>query len=44
MEANDPAIMSNAAELQRRYAALADAKAAVDALYARWAELEEKQA
>ena len=41
-EANDPSIMANAAELQRRYAALADAKAAVDALYARWAELEEK--
>src|SRR5262249_9643928 len=40
----DPAIASDAAELQARYAALEAARAEVDRLYARWAELEAKQA
>lgn len=40
----DPAIQSNATELQTRYAAVASAQASVDRLYTRWAELEEKRA
>jgi ATP-binding cassette subfamily F protein uup len=40
----DPAIASDANELQARYAALAAAQAEVDRLYARWAELEAKLA
>jgi ATP-binding cassette subfamily F protein uup len=42
--AEDPAIASNPAALQERYAALDAARAAVDRLYARWAELEARQA
>ncbi len=42
--ANDPAIASSAGDLQTRYAALHDAQADVERLYARWAELEEKRA
>jgi ATP-binding cassette subfamily F protein uup len=38
----DPAIASDAAALQGRYAALEAARAEVDRLFARWAELEEK--
>jgi len=38
----DPAIAADASELQTRYAALNAAKAEVDRLYARWAELEAK--
>jgi len=41
---DDPAIVSDAAALQERYAALQAARAEVDRLYARWAELEAKQA
>ena len=41
---DDPAIASDPAALQSRYAALGAARAAVDRLYARWAELEAKQA
>jgi ABC transport system ATP-binding/permease protein len=40
----DPSIASDAAALQARYAALEAARADVDRLYARWAELEAKQA
>ena len=40
--AEDPGIASDPAALQARYAALADARAEVDRLYARWAELEAK--
>jgi ATP-binding cassette subfamily F protein uup len=40
----DPAIASDAAELVRAGAELEKAQAAVDQLYARWHELEEKQA
>jgi len=40
---NDPAIVSSAAELQERYAALHAAQADVERLYARWAELDEKR-
>jgi ABC transport system ATP-binding/permease protein len=40
----DPAIASDAAALHERYAALEAARAEVDRLYARWAELEAKQA
>jgi ATP-binding cassette subfamily F protein uup len=40
--AEDPAIAADAAALQERYAALEAARAEVDRLYARWAELEEK--
>ena len=40
----DPAIASDPAALQERYAALEAARAEVDRLYARWAELEAKQA
>ena len=42
--ADDPAIASDPAALQTRYAALEAAQAEVDRLYARWAELEAKQA
>jgi len=40
--AEDPAIASDPAILQTRYAALAAARAVVDQLYTRWAELEAK--
>jgi len=40
----DPAIASDPVALQERYAALEAARAEVDRLYARWAELEAKQA
>jgi ATP-binding cassette subfamily F protein uup len=40
--AEDPGIASEPAALQARYAALEDARAEVDRLYARWAELEAK--
>ena len=40
--AEDPSIASNPAALQERYAALESARAEVDRLYARWAELEAK--
>jgi ATP-binding cassette subfamily F protein uup len=43
-EADDPVIASDPAALQQRYAALEAARADVDRLYARWAELEAKQA
>jgi ATP-binding cassette subfamily F protein uup len=43
-EADDPAIASDPAALQQRYAALEAAQAEVDRLYARWAALEAKQA
>jgi ATP-binding cassette subfamily F protein uup len=42
--AEDPAIASNPVALQERYAALEAARAEVDRLYSRWAELEAKQA
>jgi len=42
--AHDPAIAANAAVLNERYAALQTAEAEVAHLYARWAELEAKQA
>jgi ATP-binding cassette subfamily F protein uup len=42
--AEDPAIASDAAALQARYAALDVARAEATRLYARWAELETKQA
>jgi len=42
--AEDPAIASNPVALQERFGALAAAQADVDRLYARWAELEAKQA
>lgn len=42
--AHDPSIAANAAVLQQRYEALRSAQEQVDRLYARWAELEEKQA
>jgi ubiquinone biosynthesis protein UbiJ len=38
--AEDPAIASDPAALQARYAELGEARARVDRLYARWAELE----
>jgi ABC transport system ATP-binding/permease protein len=41
---DDPAIASDPVALQQRYAALEAARAEVDRLYARWAELEAKQA
>jgi ATP-binding cassette subfamily F protein uup len=41
---DDPAIVSDAAALQSRHAALHAALAEVERLYARWAELEEKRA
>jgi hypothetical protein len=40
----DPAIASNPEALQERLAALEAARGEVDRLYARWAELEAKQA
>ena len=40
--AEDPGIASDPAGLEARYAALEDARAEVDRLYARWAELEAK--
>jgi ATP-binding cassette subfamily F protein uup len=40
--AGDPAVSSDHQELARRLAALSEAQAAVDELYARWAELEAK--
>ncbi len=40
--AEDPAVASDAAALQQRFAELAQAQAEVDRLYARWAELESK--
>ncbi|HEX9819102.1 MAG TPA: ABC-F family ATP-binding cassette domain-containing protein [Methylomirabilota bacterium] len=43
-EAEDPAIASDALALQQRYAALEAARAEVNRLYARWAELEARQA
>jgi ATP-binding cassette subfamily F protein uup len=43
-DAEDPAIASNPVALQQRYAALEAARAVVDRLYARWAELEARQA
>jgi ABC transport system ATP-binding/permease protein len=42
--AEDPAIASDPVALQERYAALEAARAEVERLYARWAELEAKQA
>jgi ATP-binding cassette subfamily F protein uup len=42
--AEDPRIASDPAALEERYAALDAARAEVDRLYARWAELEAKQA
>jgi ATP-binding cassette subfamily F protein uup len=42
--AEDPAIASDADALRERYAALQAARAEVDRLYTRWAELEAKQA
>ncbi|HEX3176432.1 MAG TPA: ABC-F family ATP-binding cassette domain-containing protein [Methylomirabilota bacterium] len=44
LEAEDPAIASNPTALQERYAAVDAARRDVDRLYARWAELEAKQA
>ncbi|MBI4629229.1 MAG: ABC-F family ATP-binding cassette domain-containing protein [Candidatus Rokubacteria bacterium] len=41
---DDPAIASDPAALQQQYAALEAARADVDRLYARWAELEARQA
>src|SRR3989441_421387 len=41
-EADDPTIASDPTALQQRYAALEAARAEVDRLYARWAELEAK--
>ena len=41
---DDPAITSDPMALQERYAALEAARAEVDRLYSRWAELEAKQA
>ncbi len=40
---DDPTIASDPVALQERYAALEVARGAVDTLYARWAELEEKR-
>jgi ATP-binding cassette subfamily F protein uup len=42
-EAEDPTIASDSTALQQRYAALEAARADVDRLYARWAELEASQ-
>src|SRR5215831_13879599 len=44
MAAEDPAVGSDALELQRRYAALEQARAEVARLYDRWADLESKRA
>ena len=43
-EVDDPAIVSDPTALQQRFAALEAARADVDRLYTRWAELEAKQA
>ena len=40
---SDPAVASDAAALQERLAALETARAAVDALYARWGELDARR-
>jgi ATP-binding cassette subfamily F protein uup len=40
---DDPAVASDPVALQKRYTALEAARVSVDTLYARWAELEEKQ-
>jgi ATP-binding cassette subfamily F protein uup len=40
---DDPAVVSDAAELARRYAAAEAARQRVDGLYARWSELDAKQ-
>jgi ATP-binding cassette subfamily F protein uup len=42
-EVDDPAIVSDPTALQQRYAALEAARADVDRLYARWAELEARR-
>jgi ATP-binding cassette subfamily F protein uup len=42
--AEDPGIASDPTALEKRYAALEAARAEVDRLYVRWAELEGKQA
>jgi ATP-binding cassette subfamily F protein uup len=42
-EAEDPAIASDPGALQQRYAALEAARAEVDRLYERWAELGARQ-
>jgi ATP-binding cassette subfamily F protein uup len=42
-QAEDPAVASDSVALRERWAALQAAQAEVDRLYARWAELEEKQ-
>ncbi len=42
-QAEDPAVASDSVALRERWAALEAARAEVDRLYARWAELEEKQ-
>jgi ATP-binding cassette subfamily F protein uup len=39
----DPAVAADSAEVARRYAAAEAARHTVEALYARWAELDEKQ-
>jgi ABC transport system ATP-binding/permease protein len=44
LAAEDPGIASDAHELQSRYAAVEAARAEVDRLYARWAELDAKRA
>jgi len=43
-EVEDPEIVSDPTALQQRYAALEAARVEVERLYARWAELEAKQA
>ena len=40
---HDPAVASDASAVAERYRALEDASAAVDRLYARWAELDAKR-
>jgi hypothetical protein len=40
---DDPAVASDPVALPERYEALEVARVAVDTLYARWAELEDKQ-
>jgi ATP-binding cassette subfamily F protein uup len=39
---DDPTVAADPVAVQERYAALEAARAAVDKLYARWAELEDK--
>ena len=41
--AENPSIATDAVRLQQRLAELADLQSQVDRLYARWAELDEKQ-